>query len=159
MLALVAQVVLTLRDETDSLSTLRLYVRSSTSPAAALEAAAGLATLLRGLSGCVCDEISLTYREIITPSSNPSRLHNPYGVFIFDTAAPEAYFIAAIPGLKPALLKPTPDEMHIDVQHADVAAFISMLTGGLFINPFTDDIASINEAYIQYRIHSGRYIP
>lgn len=114
---------------------------------------------MQAISSCVVDEITVTYREIITPSGNPTQPANPYGVFLFDTTTPEAYFIATIPGLRSELLKLPPDDIHIDVEQADVAAFINYITGSLFVNPFANIIASIDEAYIQHRIHSGRYIP
>lgn len=147
-----ATVSFTMQDETGSVSILRLFLRATTSPIAAMAAAIGLIDELGGISTAVVRRIGISYASGELPQSrNPAGDNRQAGIFIWRAGAGEAYFLTSIPAIRPNLL-------HIDGDGAgflinqdapEIQAFNAAVCDGIFVNPLGDDVIQLSEAFLQ----------
>lgn len=142
-----------MEDETGSVSTLRLFLRASTSPSAAMNAALGLVSVLAGVSTAAVRRIGITYGEELPESRNPAGDNRYAGQFIWRAGAGDDYFLVSIPALRPDLLVAEGDDAGflVDETHPDVQAFTSAVVNGIFVNPFGDAVTLLSEAFLQVR--------
>lgn len=141
-----------MEDETGSSSIFRLFLRSTTSPSAAMSAALGLVAVLAGISTAAVRRIGISYTSGELPQSrNPSGDNRNAGLFIWRAGSGDAYTLVSIPAIRPELLLTSGDraDFLVDQDNAAVQAFTSAVVDGIFVNPFGDDILLLSEAFLQ----------
>jgi hypothetical protein len=140
----------TWRDESGDSVTGRLSF-AEVAAAVALDAAGNVAALAEGCSGCVIDAISLTYPKD-DPDPRPAlagaRQENG-AVFIFETSDDLQLFVIDMPGVAAGIFDTTqdPPDFYVNRSNTAVAAFVNVMTSGIWCNPWGHTITSLIAAY------------
>jgi nucleoside phosphorylase len=142
-------------DASGSRSTVGIRLRAGTTVAAGRAAADTFTSRVTGLSGTTIDRQFLVYRGAESPmpaAPGPTGLVNA-GVFVFSTTTADHYAIVQLPALRPDLLLTTGAGagLVIDQTAADVIAFTDAMVNGVFCDPFGNQIAALEAAFLQYR--------
>jgi hypothetical protein len=149
-------------DETFSTSSTTLHLPASVGAAAALADTIELAGHIDTLSGAGVTEVAVTFPwvQFTPPAPAAGARVNPHGAFIFECGAGQ-WFVAALPGILPALVLPPVDGARLDLDQADdlVVGLVELLVNGFWCNPFGYQITGVAEAYIQQRTYGAVYIP
>lgn len=148
-----ATVTFLMRDETGSTSRLSLRCAPTVEGSAALDAGRALLPYLAAISGCVCDQITVSYFANLVPDADATGPHSPRGVFLWSCDAPEQYKAVPLPGVRSDLVAQPPagDGITIDTSNPAVADFITAVRTGIWCNPFGYDILRLEAAYLQNR--------
>ena len=154
MTTLLPRVEIGMRDASGSRSAVRLHMRPGTSVTAARAACASLRSLLSGISLCVPVDQAITYEVLAEPyptSAPGSESADMVGLMVF--ACTVGYAGVGVPGIRAALVESTGDGAGLDLRITDsaLAAFITVITGGLWVGPHASDIVALEVAYREER--------
>jgi len=145
-----AEMHATLRDESDSRATLRVSLRSSTSPPAASSAAAGLLDQVDQVSGCSCYGYSIVYPYFVSDApASGTQLRHQVALLVFRCEGTDQWLTLTIPGIAETYITATPGRV-IDITAAPIANLVSAVIDGQFTNPFGYQVVSLETAFVQF---------
>jgi hypothetical protein len=114
-----------------------------------------LASLIAPITGCVLIRQRIIYKTVEVPRADADTGSSIYraGVFFFDCGDDNPLELLSIPGiLDETLVTDGPTAGYaIDLSNSDVDAFVTIVTDGIYINQFGDDITAVHAAYVQSR--------
>lgn len=146
-----------LLDETGSKAPFSLNFAANALIADVRAAAAALRPLIAAITSCVIVSESITYGAFdpaVAAAASGSRVENK-GTFIFSTlVATLARY--SVPGISAGTLTV---EGRIDEDDANVAAFITAVTGGIWTDSRGADLIQLVRAYQKFRNTTRRMLP
>jgi hypothetical protein len=141
-----AEVIIFLRDATTSVSRVMMYLADSTPITTARAAIQGLLGPLSRLTSCSITGYSVTYTTHLADDRGDGPQRREFrGVFVWSTDQVDEYAVTYLPGIKAALIDPATNE----INRTDIAAFISLVQSGPWVNPFGSDIVLLESAFLQ----------
>jgi len=156
VLQVTAGLELVYQDASGSTGAVSMHASSAELATAIAAQGISLAAIIAPVTNCELVRLRVRYRVI---QSSPGAAADGStvkrtGVFIFNCPTDNPLALIGIPGiLDSALLTTEPGAgVLIDLANTDVAAFITLIDGGIAVNPFGDDIGGISTAYLQMRV-------
>lgn len=127
------------------------------SEVSAIDASAlALASLIAPLTGAVLVRQRIIYKSVAVPrlAAIEGSAVRKQGAFIFEDDAGTHNCIATVPAIvESAIMSTGPGAgVLIDQSNADIIAFVETYLGGIWTNPFADDMSVLVAAYLQSRV-------
>jgi hypothetical protein len=150
------RVDLVLMDETGSTAALSVHLAPGSTVTAADASATALASVVVSITGCVLVKQRIVYKSVVddpdTAAAGSSIARA--GVFYFDTATDQPDAVITVPSIDEATLVATEpgSGVLIDLENANVIAFIDELFAQGVTSQFGDEITAIVTAYRQSRV-------
>jgi hypothetical protein len=143
-----ATVLISVRDASESVSRIVLYVADGTSIAGARAAVQGLLGPLSQISGCSVLGYSVTYATHLSDErGDAGQLVSSRGLFVWATGQVEEYAVTYLPGIKAALVDSITAE--INQSDAGIAALAAEILAGPWVNPFGYPVTGLENAFYQ----------
>jgi hypothetical protein len=145
----------TVRDESESASTLRFHIRRGTSASSGLSAATSLRRSLEPLITPVFVRQAVIYPAVMAPPPAPASGSTvlQVGVFIFSCVVPAQYAICEVPGFDSSRTEMSGPRAGIAINQVDpdVQAFVTEMLSGRWCNRFGYPLAHLEAAFMQVR--------
>lgn len=140
-------------DETGSSSLMRGSLAAGTSASTALAYVTDLASAVAAISSCVVVRVSVSFRIVQQPLPAPSPPERTIdeGVFIFQTSEDDKLAVFVFSGFPETLLETDGcfSGVRIDTDSAALAALISLISGGIWTDPFNVDLTDVLTGYMR----------
>lgn len=141
-----AEVIISLRDFSDSVGRVSLYVADGTTIAAARAATQSLLGPLSALTGCAIIGYSVIYSTHLSDARGEGPQPKAYrAIFVWVCDLEGKRAVTYLPGIKAALIDPQTQE----VQQPLISDLISAVISGPFVNPFGYSIETLEAAFLQ----------
>jgi len=153
-ISFVPSYAVTLIDSTNNSGVTRGYFPPDTDKDTAFSQLAGFVGAVSAITGCSPVRISVTYRVKIDPTTPPVEPTEARqeGLFVLSNEDGTLFSVLAVPGIRSSKLIDDVtcfSGININQLDSEVAAFLTDITGGIYVDPFGIDLVAIEAAYMR----------
>jgi len=143
---------ITLKDETDSSTTMRGSFAQDTPASTALADLLGLVSAVHSISDCIAVRASVTYRTVYLPIGTPGigAKSADEGVFALKTVEDDSA-VVSVPGISRSKLTTSGclAGFLLDLSDSDISLFTAALISDIWCDPFGISLQEAISAYIR----------